>query len=45
MAERRSACYLREFGIMLEIKKLLVEKLDIRLDLDENDMKLLLARD
>jgi hypothetical protein len=43
---RRSAGYLREYGITpQEIKKLLVEKLGIRLDLDEKDMKLLLARD
>ena len=43
---RRSAGYLREYGIMpKEIKKLLVEKLGIRLDLDEKDMRILLAKD
>ena len=43
---RRSAGYLREYGITpQEIKKLLVEKLGIRLDLDEKDMKVLLAKD
>jgi hypothetical protein len=43
---RRSASYLREYGITpQEIKKLLMEKLGIRLDLDEKDMKVLLAKD
>jgi len=43
---RRSAGYLREYGITpQEIKKLLMEKLGIRLDLDEKDMKVLLAKD
>ena len=43
---RRSASYLRDYGIMpKEIKKLLVEKLGIRLDLDEKDVKLLLSND
>ena len=42
---RRSAGYLREYGITpQEIKKLLMEKLGIRLDLDEKDMKVLLAK-
>ncbi|MBK7666681.1 MAG: hypothetical protein IPJ32_04630 [Sphingobacteriaceae bacterium] len=42
---RRAASYLREYGIMpKEIKKLLVEKLGIRLDLDEKDIKLLLSK-
>jgi hypothetical protein len=43
---RRSAGYLREYGITpQEIKNLLMEKLGIRLDLDEKDMKVLLAKD
>ena len=43
---RRSAGYLREYGITpQEIKKLLMEKLGVRLDLDEKDMKVLLAKD
>ena len=42
---RRSAGYLKEYGITpQEIKKLLVEKLGIRLDLDEKDIKVLLAK-
>jgi hypothetical protein len=42
---RRSAGYLREYGITpQEIKKLLMEKLGVRLDLDEKDMKVLLAK-
>ena len=42
---RRSAGYLREYGITpQEIKKLLMDKLGIRLDLDEKDMKVLLAK-
>ena len=43
---RQSTAYLREYGIMpKEIKKLLVEKLGIRLDLDEKEVKLLLSKD
>jgi len=43
---RRAASYLREYGVMpKEIKKLIVEKLGIRLDLDEKDIKLLLSKD
>lgn len=43
---RKSASYLKEYGLMpKEIKQLLVEKLGIKLDLDEKDVKLLLAKD
>ena len=42
---RKAALYLKDYGIMpKEIKKLLVEKLGIRLDLDEKDVKLLLSK-
>ncbi len=42
---RQASLYLREYGVMpKEIKKLLVEKLGIRLDLDERDIKLLLSK-
>lgn len=52
MAERRvyynirqASLYLREYGVMpKEIKKLLIDKLGIRLDLDEKDVKLLLDK-
>ena len=43
---RKASLCLREYGVMpKEIKKLLVEKLGIRLDLDEKDIKLLLSKD
>ena len=43
---RKASLCLREYGIMpKEIKKLVVDKLGIRLDLDEKDVKLLLAKD
>jgi hypothetical protein len=43
---RRASLYLREYGIMpKEIKKLLIDKLGIILDLDEKDVKLLLEKD
>lgn len=52
MAERRvyynirqASLYLRDYGIMpKEIKKLLVERLGIRLDLDEKEVKFLLDK-
>lgn len=52
MAERRvyynihqASLYLRDYGIMpKEIKKLVVEQLGIRLDLDEKEVKLLLSK-
>ncbi len=43
---RRASLYLRDYGIMpKEIKKLLVEKLCIKLDLDEKEVNLLLSSD
>lgn len=43
---RRASLYLREYGVMpKEIKKLLIDKLGVVLDLDEKDVKLLLAKD
>ncbi len=43
---RRASQYLREYGVMpKEIKKLLMDKLGIVLDLDLRDVKLLLTRD
>jgi hypothetical protein len=43
---RRASLYLREYGIMpKEIKKLLVDKLGVTLNLDEKDVKLLLSKD
>lgn len=42
---RKASLYLREYGVMpKEIKKLLVEKLGIRLDLDEKDVEFLLSK-
>jgi hypothetical protein len=41
---RQSALYLKEYGISAkDIKQLLIEKLGVKLDLDENDVKLLLG--
>lgn len=43
---RKASLYLRDYGVMpKEIKKFLIEKLGIRLDLDEKDIKLLLSGD
>jgi hypothetical protein len=43
---RRASLYLRDYGLMpKDIKKLVTEKLGIRLDLDEKEMKLLLGKD
>ena len=43
---RRASLCLREYGVMpKEIKKLLVDKLGVVLDLDEKDVKLLLEKD
>ena len=43
---RRAAKVLKEYGITpVDIKKLLVEKLGIKLDLDEKDVTQLLSKD
>ena len=43
---RHSALYLKEYGLSAkDIKQLLIEKLGVKLDLDETDVKLLLGRD
>lgn len=43
---RRASLYLRDYGIMpKEIKKLIVDKLGVILDLDEKEVKLLLEKD
>ncbi len=43
---RQASLYLREYGVMpKEMKKLLVDKLGVRLDLDEKDIRLLLSKD
>ncbi len=43
---RHSALYLQDYGILAkDIKNLLIEKLGVKLDLDESDVKLLLATD
>lgn len=43
---RRASLYLRDYGIMPnDLKKIVMEKLGIKLDLDEKDIKVLLSDD